>query len=51
VAIDFKYGYSKNDLERYLNCLCNEGGGVLIIGGQDKGGEIQVEGIEFRNQE
>lgn len=37
-------------LERYLNAICNSGGGVIIIGAKKDGRQLKTIGIRFKSQ-
>lgn len=38
-------------LQKHLDAVCNEGGGVLIIGADKQGNGIKATGIRFKSNE
>lgn len=50
VELSPKKALDNKVLERYLNAMCNSGGGVIIIGAKKDGRKLKTIGIRFQNQ-
>lgn len=51
VDLGSKKTLDKLTLERHINAVCNEGGGVILIGADRKDGAITITGKRFANHQ
>ena len=50
VGLNAKKGFDSSILSRYINAVCNGGGGVIVIGAENTQGILKATGIRFKTK-